>query len=252
MAKQQRWLTRNSLLSESVIPNSFLITQAKKLIGQSTLNKDFTSKTLWLPTKSSKLSSIESSIYFNNINNQLFSTQRNDFFLKNNQLLQNNFDSINFFENSRLWLFKKYFFTNSQNQNLIVNTPKNFSNFYKNYIPSIDNIGVSQINFYSNTYLTSLYPIIYNNMTPSLHLHKNSNINFLDKNLNRETLLKTHIGMVTPQLDLLNGVNNNFLFILTSNPQNLNNSTNYFQLLSYKSVDMQLGNSNQPIKFYYV
>jgi hypothetical protein len=46
IAKQSRWFTKNSLLSESIIPNSFLITQAKKLIGLGFLDKDFTDKTL--------------------------------------------------------------------------------------------------------------------------------------------------------------------------------------------------------------
>ena len=46
MAKQQRWLTKNSLLSESIMPNSFLVTQSKKLIGLGFLDKDFTDKTL--------------------------------------------------------------------------------------------------------------------------------------------------------------------------------------------------------------
>jgi hypothetical protein len=46
IAKQQRWLAKNSLLSESVTSNSFLITQAKKLIGSNVLDKDFSSNTL--------------------------------------------------------------------------------------------------------------------------------------------------------------------------------------------------------------
>jgi len=46
IAKQQRWLVRNSLISESIINNSFLVTQAKKIIGLGTLNKEYTSKSL--------------------------------------------------------------------------------------------------------------------------------------------------------------------------------------------------------------
>jgi hypothetical protein len=46
LSKQQRWLTKNSLLTESLINNSFLITQAKNLIGSGLLDKDFSSKTL--------------------------------------------------------------------------------------------------------------------------------------------------------------------------------------------------------------
>jgi hypothetical protein len=46
ISKQQRWLVKNSLLSESIIPNSFLITQVKKLLGSGILDKDFTNKSL--------------------------------------------------------------------------------------------------------------------------------------------------------------------------------------------------------------
>ena len=45
-AKQDRWLIRNSLLSESIINNTFSITQAKKIIGLGTLDKDLSSKSL--------------------------------------------------------------------------------------------------------------------------------------------------------------------------------------------------------------
>jgi hypothetical protein len=46
MSKQQRWLVKNSLLSELLAQNSFLFTQSKKLIGLSSLDKNFTSKNL--------------------------------------------------------------------------------------------------------------------------------------------------------------------------------------------------------------
>jgi hypothetical protein len=45
-AKQQRWFVRNSLLSESIINNSFLVTQAKKIIGLGSTSRDFSSNTL--------------------------------------------------------------------------------------------------------------------------------------------------------------------------------------------------------------
>jgi hypothetical protein len=46
MSKQQRWLSKNSLLSESITQNSFLITQSKKLLGSGVLDKNFSSKNL--------------------------------------------------------------------------------------------------------------------------------------------------------------------------------------------------------------
>jgi hypothetical protein len=46
ISNQQRWLTKNSLLTESIVHNSFIFTQAKKLIGTGLLNKDLTNQTL--------------------------------------------------------------------------------------------------------------------------------------------------------------------------------------------------------------
>jgi hypothetical protein len=46
LAKQSMWLSKNSLLSESIMPNSFLITQSKKLLGSGFLDKNISDKTL--------------------------------------------------------------------------------------------------------------------------------------------------------------------------------------------------------------
>lgn len=102
ISKQKRWLIRNSLLSESMVPNSYLITQSKKLIGNGLLNKDFSSKTLWLPTIMSKLSSLESNIHVKNLQHQLFQTNSDSTLSINNQLIHPYFLNLNFFENSRV------------------------------------------------------------------------------------------------------------------------------------------------------
>jgi hypothetical protein len=46
ISKQYRWLTKNSLLNESIINNSYLLTQSKKLIGLGIFDKDFSNKNL--------------------------------------------------------------------------------------------------------------------------------------------------------------------------------------------------------------
>lgn len=107
ISKQQRWLVRNSLLNESVMSNSFLLTQTKKLLGSGLLDKNFSNKTLWLPTKLSKMSSSESVVYLNNLTRQLTNQNTQELFLGSSYLTSNSFKNLNFFENSRLWLFKK-------------------------------------------------------------------------------------------------------------------------------------------------
>jgi hypothetical protein len=103
-SKQSRWLVRNSLLGDSFITNSFLFTQSKKLIGLSTFGKEFSKDTLWLPTKTSKQSSLESSHHLNNLNSFLKYnyTNYNLNFLTNNKIRHSSLNYLNFFENSRL------------------------------------------------------------------------------------------------------------------------------------------------------
>jgi hypothetical protein len=122
-AKQDRWLVRNSLLSENLILNSNAFTQSKKLLGINFLSSDAASKNVW---NSAKLSSLDTSSTTNFISNlqELFSNQP----LRNDQLSQlnstnPNLDNFNFFENSRMWLVKKYYFTNQLKNNLTQASP---------------------------------------------------------------------------------------------------------------------------------
>ena len=221
-AKQQRWLVRNSLLSESIINNSFLITQAKKIIGLGSLSKDFTNKTLWLPTKASNLSSLESSLYFNNLSNNLLSPNLiNTPFLNQKSINNSNFNNLNFFENSRLWVFKKYFFTNQQASNTIVDYPSiltnlDFSNTQNNY---------GNLNFNVSLSSSSTNSLITNTLTPSL-FSKN-----LIKNTSTYSTSTTNTNLNLNNLDVISGSNTSFLFLITSNPQDSPNSQNYFSNL---------------------
>jgi hypothetical protein len=117
-AKQDRWLVRNSLLSENLILNSNAFTQSKKLLGVNFLNSDAASKNVWNSTKLHSLDNSTSTNFISNLQ-ELFSNQP----LQNNHTSQLNFtnpnlDNFNFFENSRMWLVKKYFFTNQLKNNL--------------------------------------------------------------------------------------------------------------------------------------
>jgi hypothetical protein len=245
IAKQQRWLVRNSLLTESIIPNSFLITQSKKLIGSGVLDKDFTNKTLWLPTKSSKLSSIESLTYFNNLSNQLFKNNFSKNYLNTNNLEQADFTNLNFFENSRLWLFKKYFFNNNQNLNLIVDSPQVNSLRYNQRT----NTSISPSTYPVYNYFSKLLPLTNNTFTPSLSLNHNNNTNCSLTQLQVSNLPTT---LVTPNLDVLTSNNINFITNLTSNPQQTHtNDTNYFNLVtSQPKLNTPIINKINNIKFY--
>jgi hypothetical protein len=232
-------LTRNSLLTESLVSNTFLITQVKKLIGNSSFNKDFTKNSLWLPTQSSKLSTTESHSYFNNLISSIYQTKNTPHFLKKTGT-NPNFQNLNFFENSRLFLVKKYFFTSNINNNLVVNTIfKNSILTKSNEVLVLDRVKTS---FNINYYKTTLVSLLKLRTVPSvLPL---GNISFTGSK-NPTTLIYVN----TPSLDILGGSDSQFYFIATSNLNNLN-STPYYNYIRYLRPIYTPSVENSKIKFY--
>jgi hypothetical protein len=181
---------------------------------------------------------MESSIYFTNLSNQLFKNTSDLNFLNNNNLTHANFNNLNFFENSRLWLFKKYFFNNNQQLSLIVDTPKNIKYLVKQGVP---NKLITSSNFNLSIYLSQLQFIQHNNFTPSLSL-KDVNTVLSLKSIDTPT---NPSNLNTSNLDMLRGMNSSFIYTLTSNPQQSNNTTNYFNpLINLPSTSVN------GIKFY--
>lgn len=116
-AKQDRWLLRNSLLSENLVLNSNAFTQSKKLIGVNFLNSELASKNVWNSTKLHSLPSATTNSFIANLQD-LFNNQ--SIVAKQTQSLNSldpNLNNFEFFENSRMWLVKKYFFTNQLKHN---------------------------------------------------------------------------------------------------------------------------------------
>ena len=147
-AKQDRWLVRNSLLSENLILNSNAFTQSKKLLGINFLNSEAASKNVWSSTKLNALDTSSSTNFISNLQ-ELFSNQP----LRNDSLAQLNFtnpnlDNFNFFENSRMWLVKKYFFTNQLKNNLTQASP---------LVASPTNISMISTNTHNYTLFLNLY-----------------------------------------------------------------------------------------------
>jgi hypothetical protein len=241
VAKQQRWLVKNSLLTESIIPNSFLITQSKKLLGTGLVNKDFSNSTLWLPTKHSNLSSAESSIHLNNISNQLYQTVKPINHLKTNQILHSNFVNINFFENSRIWLFKKYFFNSNQNFNTIIDLPVTNSSLTPNNTQTVQNI-----NFTTNIYTNSIISHLNNNLVPSISARLDSTNALPSCTVTYP--IHNNIRLSTSQLDIISGSNVNFFATITSNPKQLTHgNTGYFNMYTVTNPDV--ANSATNLKF---
>lgn len=105
LAKQLRWFTRNSLVSEKFIFNVSASTQFKKMFGNSKYSSNLTNNNVWASANLSK-------------------TKQSQLSLKN---ANNNFNSIAIvdkLDNSQLWLFKKIYFSTTD---LSLNSSINYS-----------------------------------------------------------------------------------------------------------------------------
>lgn len=225
-SKQSRWLTHNSLLSNSFLINTSLFTQAKKLLGLGLFSKEFSKDSLWLPTKTTKNSSLESTKYITSVTNLLnYNHNYINSFIINNKLTHAKSNNLNFFENSRLWLLKRYFFSTQyvHNNTLEFNKVLSTVNQVTNPLNSVTNF-----NYTSTTYLSNLRSYINsNNLLVTYNTHFNRTSNPLSNNLNNKEGLYLHL----PSLDILAGNNLSLFLLITSNPQNLNNNLNYFNNL---------------------
>lgn len=217
-------------MSANIINNSFSITQAKKLIGIGYLNSQNSNNSLWLPTKLSKLNTVETSKQVNNLpnffRNVLLPESSN--FIKYSNLTNPNFTNLNYFENSRLYVFKKYFFMNQISNNNIILDPI-INDLFNDYSYVMDRSLLFSKTHKSVGYnYLSIYDNLYSNL--SISLHGLRSLQYGNKYNIQQTKLNTDfINLNINNLDILTNSNTNFLLLLTSNIQN-NTVVKYFQL----------------------
>lgn len=222
-SKEDRWLLRNSLLSESIIINSNSFTQSKKLLGVNFLSSDNASKNVWNSTKLNALTSSESSNFISNLQ-ELFSINTpNNQSLAHNTQASTDTSNFNFFENSRMWLTKKYFFTNQLKNNHKALTVSN--------------------NTVSTTHQNSSNVYLFNTLTSLQQQNPNSQLVNLTLSLRPgSTELLSSGSMFTydmyisnGDLDMLKQSNLSFLNKLTYSTSS--NNLNYFTVLPYASYN---------------
>jgi hypothetical protein len=158
------------------------------------------------------------------LNQALRKSGNNHRFLLNSQLTNPNFTNINFFENSRFFLAKKYFFTNNISNNLVSLYTKVVSNNYTTQTALLP----TQSKLATTTYANNLNYLITNTSTPSLYAHVKTY-----NTVNRANYLSNLVTLNTPNLDIINSNNTQFFFILTSNLSKLNN-TKYFNIINHQ------------------
>lgn len=145
LMKSDRWLLKNSLVSEDYIRNTNAYTLTKKLIGSSLTNSQLSNRNVWASTNLNKLNQGNTNFTnlaedLNKLNNSL------------NYLSKSDIDNFNFFDTSRNFLVNKYLFTNklrhnplvfgdllvTQDQHTFNSLTPNFDLNYKLFLTSMD------------------------------------------------------------------------------------------------------------------
>jgi hypothetical protein len=152
-------------------------------------------------------------------------------FYKHLNNTQANFENLNFFENSRLWVFKKYYFPNQQQYNNITNY----------FTPAVKDAGTNNfefkytsINYLLNSSNIKSTHTIYNQLTPSLVTRNNHKLTDITRSFNAgDNSQLSNVNL--SNLDVLSGTGLNFMYILTSNPQSLNTNLNYFSNINHNT-----------------
>ena len=203
-AKQDRWLLKNSLLSNSSTVDLNAFTQTKKLIGMNLFESANTSRNIWNSSKMTQLTQTEEiqklSLFQNFLGFNKSSTSNTSLNLLNE--VSSGFQGFNWFETSSLWTTKKYFFTNQlkSNHTSITTSPITISNF-KTYDQN------TIFNFTSNLHNTSL-----NNQLDVLNtlLQSDKTNSFVD---GRSFTTNSFVGL--GDVDLLKSFNLNVINTLT-------------------------------------
>jgi hypothetical protein len=227
MGKEQRWLVKNSNLTEFLNRNNNMFTQSKKLLGHTFYNNNFSNKNLWLPTKLSNMTTNETLSYVNNLSKFLYptthSSQQTNKFTQNSLLKNTNLINLNFFENSRLWVTKKYFFNNQLNSNL-VETSKIFNNKKSNIETNSNSRYVSPVNSFQ------IFENSLNDLNTMFWLTDTPNTLKIQSNKLNAGLKPNNFTVSTPNLDLLTGGDLNFLSNITSTHK-INTNPKYYSPL---------------------
>ena len=199
LAKQDRWFLKNSLLGDSLTKSTSNFTQAKKLIASGSFANN-TSNNVWLSSKAGSLNSAEALNFAMALNKSVSSSA-----VDLNTLSFNNINNsqINFFEDSRFFFSKRYFFLNQLKSNMWESQNIQTSNLVLATLP-----------------VTTQMPLIY---TKSLLL-------------NLDGLVTTQY-LNSDQAKLIDYSQNDISLSLTNNTMLDSSSTNFINKLTTLSTD---------------
>ena len=226
-SKQNRWLLKNSLLANTSTTDLFKFTQAKSLVGNTLFDSSSTSHNMWNSSKLTQLSKTSELVnlaLFQNVNlgKEFFAFSNNLSLLSATPANLQNFD---FFEESRLWTTKKYFFTNQLKSNTLALT--------NTVDPSLVNlVGSNSVNAKLNL-LLSIKNTSLEQQTVLLSFVTNPNVS---ENIKKSFLNTGGVG-VSGDYDHLRNLSGGFVSALTSTTAVSNTSVNLLTQTSNKLLN---------------
>jgi len=224
--KEQRWLVKNSILTEFLTKNTNAFTQSKKLLGLSNYNNNFSNKNIWIASKLSNLNNTETLSYINNLNSSLYPTTVNNSdynFSTYTPILKNStLHNLTFFENSRIWTTKKFFFNNQ----MINNFPS-----HSKYYTSLNSNNVYNLSINNFTLgNTDTHKLLTPNLTRDLSslmwplLSTKTNYSYNSASISDE---RNNLIVNTANIDLLSNSDLNFIVNITANVKSSGINPNY-------------------------
>ena len=205
LAKQDRWFLKNSILSDSLSSSTSSITQSKLLIGTSLLNNN-SSNNIWLASKIGNLSKIEAYDFASYLEDAISNKGSLSSNLNNNKI---NSSQINFFENSRFFLTKRFFFLNQLENNL---WSSQFQKNLKNTNYNLNSLYLYEVELYDKSLALATGGLT--------SVNKLDNLNLISDSSNKD------LNLTLETLSILNTNNMNFTSDITTT--SVKNSSNIF------------------------
>lgn len=193
--KINRWLYRFSILHRKIFKNSHKLTITKKLINFNIFNENIFNKNIWLTDLLIK----------NDSNNSFLNSVYNLYYNKDNLI---NLHLLNYYENSFLFIIKRFFFFNNFNINKF--DPTFFSmNKFSPVSPSNSYFSLNNLtNYLLNFKITS-----------AITLNQVKNIKFLNLTNNLPFYFKD-LFLFKKNIEIFNKSNLNLIYYFTTNTKN--------------------------------
>jgi len=204
LAKQDRWLMKNSLLANKLDRHNNAFSQTKSLLGNNLNSSNFAATNIWVSSKLSTVDPVSSEKFVSGVSKLLYPGMSNSETGSTKQLFLSDpsIANLNFFETSRVWLVKKYYHTSALRSN----------NYFQTFTP-LSTTGdtraaaeAGQLGTLVSAHSLGIHTQL-SEVSPTL---------FLTSSLSPSNLLSSSVAPADSDLDLLKTSNLLFINQLTS------------------------------------